>query len=168
VQSPGVSPHQRRGAGRPALPPFRLRRVRQRRPRRQPARVARGQVPCGQVLEVLRMPSQANSRLKAPDQNSHSASSGPPNRQPGQLIDPGDATTIPIGVLRRRLSPTRFSLTGAAPATAHSWRHSCAAPPSQKRSKLSYARFLGGGNLSDMMRCERYLSPSHSVAVGPV
>jgi hypothetical protein len=39
---------------------------------------------------------------------------------------------------RRRLSPIRLCLTGAAPTNLPSSTPSCAAPPSQRRSQLSY------------------------------
>ena len=46
------------------------------------------------------------------------------------------AATIPIAISGHRFSPTRFWLTGAASITEGQLRHSCAAPPSQKRSSF--------------------------------
>jgi hypothetical protein len=60
-----------------------------------------------------------------------------------RLIDPGAASIIPIGVLRRRFRPTRFCLTGAAPAATRSRRHLRAAPPGQKCYKFRESRNPG-------------------------
>ena len=56
----------------------------------------------------------------------------------------------------RRLSPIRLCLTGAAPTSLRSSTPSCAAPPSQRRSQLSYT-YIPNSNTT---RChfENYLA----------
>ena len=66
--------------------------------------------------------------------------------------------STPIGSAgRRRLSPIRLCLTGAAPAGLRSSAPLCAAPPSQRRSQLSYTSLQG--SLSAATRAATPVAP---------